>query len=106
MQLQCDEIRSQVFHGADYFSCMAALRRSLEERSQQLLCNGARTNAVASRMSRSMGLGRKVYLLTLGKQAQLDDLVDIFGYAPPDTVSSVEDQKNFYSIWLDSLSKK
>jgi hypothetical protein len=54
-------------------------------------------------MSRDMGGGRKVYIRRLGSQATLDDLVDIFDYAEPDLVGTVEEQRAHYRNWLNCL---
>ncbi len=96
LRLDCGDSIGQVHYGDDYFTCLTALRRSIENESRQLLCNGCRINAVVSRMSRSMSRGRKAYLVTLGREAELEDLVDIFDPAPPDTVGKVNEQAAFF----------
>lgn len=55
-------------------------------------------------MSRQMSGGRKAYIMQLGKQAKMDDMVDIFDAASDySVVVSVEEQKKFYQKWLYSL---
>jgi hypothetical protein len=54
-------------------------------------------------MSRDMGLGAKVYVLSLGRQGRREDLVGLFDIADKATVGSVDDQDRFFSEWLASL---
>ncbi|MFZ6013042.1 MAG: hypothetical protein ACOYXT_22055 [Bacteroidota bacterium] len=62
----------------DYFECLLQIRNVFEKNNLIILCNGARYDVYPSRMSRQMGKGLKGYVLTLGKQADEKDLVDIF----------------------------
>ena len=41
----------------------------------------------------------------MGKQATLSDVVDIFDYDSELKISSVEEQKEFYENWIESLGK-
>jgi hypothetical protein len=87
----------------DLFGALVVLRGSFEERGCRLLCAGARRDAWASSMSRDMGGGRKVNIVTIGKHATLDTLVDIFDYAEPELVGTVDEQRAYIRKWLDSL---
>jgi hypothetical protein len=103
IELSIEELSKTRFEGDDLFSALCNLRLELDKSDIKLLCNGCRIDTYVSRMSRQMGGGRKVYQLTMNKQAGLDSLVDIFGEAPADKIGTVEEQKTFYQKWLDSL---
>lgn len=59
-------------------------------------CNGSRINAVQSGM---MGAINKVYLVELGKQASMKDIVPIWGYADITTFPDTEQQNAFFEQW-------
>lgn len=94
------------FEGQDLFSSLRLLRRYFEEGGAKVLCNGARFDAYPSGMGRSMGRGRKIYLLTHGEQARRTNLVDIFDYAAPEQVGSNEEQDRYYKGWINSLGNE
>ncbi|MEA5115910.1 MAG: hypothetical protein VB050_17990 [Geobacteraceae bacterium] len=94
------------FKGADLFECLCNLRSELDKMGLKMLCNGSRIDAYPSRMSRDMGGARKVYLLRMGQQGRLEDLVELFDEAPADKIGTVEEQKAFYRKWLDSLGNE
>ena len=54
-------------------------------------------------MSRDMGGGRKAYIMRLGKQVNRDDLIEIFEYAELPLVGTVQDQRDYFRAWVDSL---
>ena len=54
-------------------------------------------------MAREMGGGHNVYVLRMGHQARMSDLVDSLGEASLDLVTTVAAQKAAYEAWLDSL---
>jgi hypothetical protein len=91
------------FEALSLFEALIAMRRSFEERGYRLLCAGARPDIFASSVSRDMGGGRKVSIVTMGLQADLDTLVDIFDYAGPDLVGTVEEQYAYRRKWLASF---
>lgn len=91
------------FTGNDLFEALIELRRELEKGNCQLLCAGARPNVFPSGMSRGMGGGLRAYAAKMGEPARQSDLVDIFDYASPEIIGSVEDQKQFRDEWADSL---
>ena len=103
MQLVGLELTQNKFSGDDLFETQIALRRELETINAKLLCAGARPEAVPSGMSRGMGGGAKVYLTQIGKPAFRTDLVDIFDYAEPNLVGTVEEQKRFHDRWVEAL---
>jgi hypothetical protein len=90
-------------YGTDYFNCLVELRKIFEARNWLLLCNGCRYDVYPSGMSRSMGLGKKAYKMELGKQAKMEDLLNIFDYAELDKISSVEKQKDNFNKWIESV---
>ncbi len=59
-------------------------------------CNGSRLNAVQSGM---MGATDKVYLVEIGKQALMKDIVSIWDYADIDIFPDTELQNNFFEQW-------
>ncbi|WP_434362360.1 hypothetical protein NF212_19020 [Parasalinivibrio latis] len=91
------------FTGEDLFKSLKLLRVYFEGLNVKLLCNGSRIDVCPSGMSRSMGRGRKAYLLQLGSQARMENLVDIFDYTPIDTVGTVVEQEQHFDRWAKSL---
>ncbi|HUO08228.1 MAG TPA: hypothetical protein VM008_08020 [Phycisphaerae bacterium] len=94
------------FTGRDTFEALIALRREIEREGGRLLCNGARPDVRPSGMSRSMGGGRKAYILQLGRTTTLKSLVDIIGHAEKDQVGTVEEQMEFHQKWFQSLKQQ
>jgi hypothetical protein len=84
------------FTETDVFECLTQLRLELAKCGCKPLCAGARLDVYPSGMCRDMGNGLSAYILTPNKQAGLEDLVDIFEYAEPDLIASVEEQHNYY----------
>ena len=89
--------------GDDYFDCLLEIRESFEKTNMKILCNGARYDVYPSRMSRQMGKGIKAYVMIKGKQAMEDSLVDIFESADLVKIGTVQQQRDYYNAWLDSL---
>lgn len=87
----------------DLFECLIDLRKELVKYSCRPLCNGARLNIHASSMSREICGGEVAYILQLGKQAKREDVVNIFEYAEPHLIASVDEQQKFYHNWIKSL---
>jgi len=92
------------FKKTDLYEAMRALREYLEAKDCQLLCAGARPDVFPSGMSRDMGGGRKACVIHPGKQAT--ELVDIFDYAEPALVGTVQQQREYDEAWLASLRAK
>ena len=106
MRLDGVEIGEQNFEGQDLFEAMIRLRHALEHRDAQLLCVGARPDVFPSGMSRGMGAGRKAYVTRMGEPARRTDLLDIFDYAAPGLVGTVEQQADFHAKWAESLGTR
>ncbi len=96
----------KVYEGEDLFECLAALRKDLDADGIKLLCNGSRRDVFSSTSTRSLGGGDHAYRLIPGCKADKDCLVDLFDYAPPALVSTVEEQKDFFLDWLHSVNRK
>ena len=99
------DTESERFDSDDLFSCLIKLRQRLEQRNCKLLCNGARIDVFPSAMMREMGGGRMAYRNRIGKYSEREDIVDIFNYAAPETVGSIDEQKRFHEQWIYSLKK-
>jgi hypothetical protein len=100
IQLVNFEENTACFRETDLYNAMQALRQYLEAKGYQLLCAGARPDVVPSGMSRSMGGGRQAYVIRPGKQAT--ELVDIFDYAEPALVGTVQQQREYVEAWWAS----
>jgi hypothetical protein len=94
------------YRATDLFRAFRDMREDLERKGVQLLCAGARPDVTPSAMSRSMGGGRKAYVVRQGKQASMADLVDIFDYAELAIVGSVEQQRDYFETWARSLREQ
>ena len=97
----------KVFTTPDFFSSLVELRNWLYDwKGYYPLLNGSLRNVYPSRMSRQMSNGVQAYFLTMGKQAHEEDLINIFGKVEEsniDRLSTVEEQQDHYTKWLDSL---
>ena len=81
-----------------YFEALQCIRKDLE--------HGAAQNVYPSPMMLSMGEGRSAYKVTLGHQALMKDVVDIFDYDESLICCSVEEQNQYYNNWVKSLRRR
>ena len=86
----------------NYFFALLELRKKLEAQNIKILCKGASRNVYPSPMILSMGEAIKAYQLTMGKQARMSDLVNIFAPCEVDEYATIEEQLIFYNDWLRS----
>lgn len=86
----------------NYFYALLELRKKLEAQNIKILCKGASRNVYPSPMILSMGEAIKAYQLTMGKQARMSDLVNIFAPCEVDEYATIEEQLIFYNDWLRS----
>lgn len=84
------------------FDSVVELRKKLELNNIYLLCNASAINVYPSGMQKEFG-GTKAYKLQMGKQATLNDVVDIFDYDNRLKIGSVKEQEEFYESWLESF---
>lgn len=87
----------------DLFDALIDIRKELSRMGIVLLCNGAREDVFPSPASRSMAGGQMAYKLELGVPASRKNLLNIFDPAPIGLVTSPEQQRIYYSRWLESL---
>ena len=86
------------------FDSVVELRKKLELKNIYLLCNASVINVYPSGMQKEFG-GTKAYKLQMGKQATLNEVVDIFDYDSELKIGSVKEQEEFYENWIESLRK-
>ena len=84
------------------FDSIVELRKKLELKNIYLLCNASVINVYPSGMQKEFG-GTKAYKLQMGKQATLNEVVDIFDYDSELKIGSVKEQEEFYENWLESF---
>ena len=84
------------------FDSVVELRKKLELNNIYLLCNTSAINVYPSGMQKEFG-GTKAYKLQMGKQATLNDVVDIFDYDNELKIGSVKEQEKFYESWIESF---
>jgi hypothetical protein len=89
------------FHkeSSNYFDALIALRKELESLDIKLLCFGARKDVWASGMQRDMGAGLMAYLLSANGEGRKPEQ-SIFDFAPPETVGTVNEQREYADAWL------
>lgn len=87
----------------DYFEAFCRIRERLEEQGLLPMCYGASRRIVISGMGRDMAAGLRVYKVKLGKQAQINDLVDLFATDDDVEPVSVVEQQAFQEQWYASL---
>lgn len=102
------DINQKNFSGKcdNHFGALVELRRCLEKDNIHVFCNGTAKNVYPSAMQFSMGNTRKAYKLSLGKQAFMKDMVDIFDYDQDCEFVTVNEQMRFYNDWIQSLSNR
>jgi hypothetical protein len=81
--------------GQDMFDCLKQIRRQTDQAKIRLCCNGARKNARPSGFSGSHG-AFVLYKIHRWRAYLPGDLVDIFDYAPPRKVATVEEQETYW----------
>jgi len=84
----------------DAFGALAEVRRRLESDGWLLAVAGARRDAYPSGMLRDRG-GEQVYLLVRGQPAE--QRLDTFSDAPPEAVTTVDEQREAYEEWWKSV---
>lgn len=103
MSVSCPLLGTITVTADDLFEALSLIRLEAEKYGYFILCNGARTDAYPSRMSRQMGQGGKLYLFRNGMPAQREDLVNIFEPTEFQQVGTVAEQRVAYEAWLRSL---
>jgi hypothetical protein len=88
----------------NYFLAFSNVRECLEEEGLKPVCYGASLNVWPSGMAVSMGQGLKAYRTTIGKRAELSDLVDIFT-ADPDVIPATVAEQREFSSEMDQIGK-
>lgn len=84
----------------NYLPAFQKLRDQLLAAGYGIKCNGSRINAVQSGM---MGASNKVYLVELGKQARMKDIVDLYDYADIGEFPDTLEQTAFFEKWTKSF---
>ena len=103
INLEIEIERTIYFSKSDnIFDSVVELRKKLELNNIYLLCNASAINVYPSGMQKEFG-GAKAYKLQMGKQATLNDVVDIFDYDNELKIGSVKEQEEFYENWLESF---
>jgi hypothetical protein len=103
LSIEFEGTRESSTSEAGFFNALCSLRESLELVGLRPKCFGACENVYPSPMILSMGGGELAYRLMLGKQALKADLVNIFDCDDSVHPCSVEQQKEFYQRWIQSL---
>ncbi|MBR1737536.1 MAG: hypothetical protein IJ736_11065 [Firmicutes bacterium] len=83
-----------------YFSAYQELRDELFKNGFGLKCNGSLINANQSAM---MSYTPKVYLVEIGKQALLKNIVNIWDYCDITYFPDTKEQNQYIEKWLTSL---
>lgn len=86
----------------NYLPAYQEFRDKLHELGYGIKSNGSRINAVQSGM---MGATDKVYLVELGRQAMMKDVVHIWDNANIKEFPNTEQQKEFFEQWSKSLMR-
>ena len=91
------------YKSENFFSALQNLRKELEKKNIQIICNGTAKNIYPSSMQMSMGSGRAAYKLCIGEQARNSDAVDIFDCDEELEFVNIEEQHKYYAEWLKSI---
>lgn len=87
----------------DLYVCLGLLRADFPE--TKFLCKGAKFNVYPSRMSSQMSAGVVAYELHMGKPAELEDIVNIFDHEENDITQDIQQQRDYYKRWIESLTE-
>lgn len=87
----------------DLYVCLGLLRADFPE--TKFLCKGAKLNVYPSRMSSQMSAGVVAYELHMGKPAESEDIVNIFDYEENDITQDIQQQRDYYKRWIESLTE-
>lgn len=88
----------------DFFHALTNLRKELEEKHIQIMCNGAAKIVYPSPMQLSMGTGRAAYKQFIGQQATMSDVVDIFECDESLCFVGINEQSEYHQKWLQSIT--
>lgn len=103
LTLEFRDISISVKSAEGVFDALTIIRNKLRPLGYIPKCYGACLNVFPSGMVRSMGMGEKAYMLTLGKPALSKDLVNVLEFVDGEQYATVEEQEQFYEQWFDSL---
>ena len=92
--------KKTIVSGEFHFETLQKFRTELIKDNIDLKCKGALINVYPSPM---MAFVPKAYFLTLGKQAKMDSVVNIYEYTEISESISPEKQDIFYKNWIKSL---
>lgn len=81
--------------GVDLYDCLKQIRRQTEPMAILLCCNGARRNTRSSGFYSSTLGAIVVHKEYRWRRSMPWELVDIFGYAPPRKIATVEEQEAY-----------
>ena len=101
LELQIENVGHFLQESHNYFDALVDLRRELEPLQIKVLCFGARKDVWASGMQRDMGAGLAAYLLSAEGEGRKPEQ-SIFDYAPPETIGTVDEQREFAENWLNA----
>ncbi|KJZ66640.1 hypothetical protein [Pseudomonas fluorescens] len=87
----------------DLYVCLGLLRADFPE--TKFFCKGAKLNVYPSRMSSQMSAGVVAYELHMGKPAESEDIVNIFDYEENDITQDIQEQRDYYKRWIESLTE-
>lgn len=104
MSLQGAGYNGYLVEARDLFDGLIMLRNELEKSGKKVLCNGARKNVWPSGMCRSMGGGRKAYVMEMGCPAR--EKVNIFDYAAPELIVTTKEQEEYSKEWFAGFGSK
>lgn len=83
-----------------YFQAFQAIRDQLLLKGYGIKCIGSMLNVTQSAMASTTD---KVYIITLGEQARLEDLRSLYEYADISVFPDTNDQNNYFQEWIKSL---
>ncbi|OYQ04105.1 hypothetical protein B7L09_26995 [Pseudomonas mandelii] len=92
---------SKTYTAQDLYECFGLLRADFPEIS--FLCKGAKLNVHPSRMASQMAGGIVAYELHMGQPTDTEDVVNIFDFEETDITNDIQEQRDFYKRWLESL---
>lgn len=101
MRFSESENSEKTYEGKDVYVCLAKVRADFPHIT--FLCKGAKINVMPSRIASQMSAGLVAYEMTLGKQANNENIVHIFDYEEENLTNDPKEQIDFFKKWLASL---
>jgi len=88
----------------DLLDTLIDIRKQLNERNLDILVNGSRKDISSSSRIKKAYSGEKTYRVRQGIGAGYEDIINILDPIKKEKLSTLEEQRKYHTIWIDSLA--